>query len=236
MMLAGVLAGAWLTLGFTLLPTLPPGPRSPPPAFRASASRLCADDELAFVRSVLRAESSTLDRLADELDATAESWRQAIELVASCEGHVVVAGMGKSGLVGAKISATLSSLGRPSHTLHPAEAVHGDLGRIRRGDVALLLSYSGETEEVVALASIERLVANQNRCSRVRFAVVNPDKSVRRRNAGPIARSPSSASSAAGRAAMRRLVLEGVGPRLWSARGGTDGVSLLSREEFLDRR
>lgn len=111
-------------------------------------------DEIAFVRSVLRAESSTLDRLADDLDATADAWHSAIELVAACDGHVVVAGMGKSGLVGAKISATLSSLGRPSHTLHPAEAVHGDLGRIRRGDVALLLSYSGETEEVVALASI----------------------------------------------------------------------------------
>ena len=69
---------------------------------------------------------------------------------------MVVAGMGKSGLIGAKISATLSSLGRPSHILHPAEAVHGDLGRIRRGDIALLLSFSGETEEVVALASILR--------------------------------------------------------------------------------
>ena len=96
-------------------------------------------DELAFIRSVLRAESSTLDRLADGLDATADAWHAAIELVAACDGHVVVAGMGKSGLIGAKISATLSSLGRPSHTLHPAEAVHGDLGRIRRGDVALLI-------------------------------------------------------------------------------------------------
>jgi len=111
-------------------------------------------DEVSFLRSVLRAESATLDRLADELDETARDWGRAIGMVADCDGHVVVAGMGKSGLVGAKISATLSSLGRPSHTLHPAEAVHGDLGRIRRGDVALLLSYSGETEEVVALASI----------------------------------------------------------------------------------
>ncbi len=101
-------------------------------------------DELAFIRSVLRAESSTLDRLADELDATAESWHQAIELVASCEGHVVVAGMGKSGLVGAKISATLSSLGRPSHTLHPAEAVHGDLGMVVEGDLVVAISNSGD--------------------------------------------------------------------------------------------
>jgi arabinose-5-phosphate isomerase len=120
----------------------------------ASPPTECPPDEVAFLRSVLRAESTTLDRLADELDATADDWGRAIGMVADCDGHVVVAGMGKSGLVGAKISATLSSLGRPSHTLHPAEAVHGDLGRVRRGDVALLLSYSGETEEVVALASI----------------------------------------------------------------------------------
>lgn len=121
---------------------------------RSSTPAETPTDELSFVRSVLRAESSTLDRIADDLDTTAESWRAAIGLVAECDGHIVVAGMGKSGLVGAKISATLSSLGRPSHTLHPSEAVHGDLGRVRRGDVALLLSYSGETEEVVALASI----------------------------------------------------------------------------------
>lgn len=111
-------------------------------------------DEVAFLRTVFEAESSTLDRLAARLDQDREAWNRAISLVAECPGHVVVSGMGKSGLVGAKISATLSSLGRPSHPLHPAEAVHGDLGRIRRDDVALLLSYSGETEEVVALGSI----------------------------------------------------------------------------------
>ncbi len=111
-------------------------------------------EEVALLRSVLDAERDTLARISDRLGDDAESWDRAISLVAGCEGHVVVSGMGKSGLVGAKISATLSSLGRPSHTLHPAEAVHGDLGRVRRGDVALLLSYSGETEEIVALASI----------------------------------------------------------------------------------
>lgn len=111
-------------------------------------------EEVALLRSVLDAERDTLARISDRLGDEAESWDRAISLVAGCEGHVVVSGMGKSGLVGAKISATLSSLGRPSHTLHPAEAVHGDLGRVRRGDVALLLSYSGETEEIVALASI----------------------------------------------------------------------------------
>ena len=111
-------------------------------------------EEVDFLRSVFEAESETLERLVARLGEDAEEWTRAISLVAGCGGHVVVSGMGKSGLVGAKISATLSSLGRPSHALHPAEAVHGDLGRIRRDDVALLLSYSGETEEVVALGSI----------------------------------------------------------------------------------
>jgi arabinose-5-phosphate isomerase len=112
--------------------------------------------EGSFIESVLSAESDAIQRVAAMVATASADWSAAIDLVATCEGHVVVSGMGKSGLIGAKISATLSSLGRPSHPLHPAEAVHGDLGRIRRGDIALLLSYSGETEEIVALASILR--------------------------------------------------------------------------------
>jgi arabinose-5-phosphate isomerase len=77
-------------------------------------------------------------------------------MIDSCQGHVVVSGMGKSGLVGAKISATLSSVGIPSHVVHPADAVHGDLGAIRSDDVVMLLSYSGGTPEVVELAAILR--------------------------------------------------------------------------------
>ena len=112
--------------------------------------------ERSFVESALHAERDAIDRVAARVAADSGPWSAAIDLVATCEGHVVVSGMGKSGLIGAKISATLSSLGRPSHILHPSEAVHGDLGRIRRGDIALLLSYSGETEEIIALASILR--------------------------------------------------------------------------------
>ena len=112
-------------------------------------------DETAFVREALAAEAEAISRLAARAEGPdADAWRSAIELIAECSGHVAVSGMGKSGLIGAKISATLSSLGRPSHALHPAEAVHGDLGRIRTEDVVILLSYSGETEELVALASI----------------------------------------------------------------------------------
>lgn len=114
--------------------------------------------EVTFLSAALRAEADAIgrlaDRIADSAGNDAREWRSALDVLEGCRGHVVVSGMGKSGLVGAKISATLSSLGQPSHVVHPAEAVHGDLGRIRADDVALLLSFSGETEEVVALASI----------------------------------------------------------------------------------
>jgi arabinose-5-phosphate isomerase len=109
--------------------------------------------EPAFIADVIRAESDALAQLADRAAGPeAPSWTRALDLLEACTGHVVVSGMGKSGLVGAKISATFSSLGQPSSVIHPAEAVHGDLGRVRRGDVVILLSYSGETEEVVNLA------------------------------------------------------------------------------------
>jgi len=114
-------------------------------------------DEIAFLDDVLRAEANAIVGIADRLRIhDPERWAKAIDLLDQCRGHVVVAGMGKSGLVGAKISATFSSLGQPSNVLHPSEAVHGDLGRVRRGDMVMLLSYSGETEEVVNLASILR--------------------------------------------------------------------------------
>ena len=121
----------------------------------SSTSDTAETAEAAFLADALRAEAQAINRIAQRLgngehaDACA-----AVDLLTSCTGHVVLTGMGKSGLVGAKISATFCSLGQPSNVLHPAEAVHGDLGRIRRGDVVMLLSYSGETEEVVNLAAI----------------------------------------------------------------------------------
>ncbi|MCA9289589.1 MAG: KpsF/GutQ family sugar-phosphate isomerase [Phycisphaerales bacterium] len=111
--------------------------------------------EIEFLVDVLHAESDAVRRIAERVTGVdRERWAAAIDLVAGSTGHLVVSGMGKSGLIGAKISATFSSLGQPSSTLHPAEAVHGDLGRVRRGDLVMLLSYSGETEEVVSLAAI----------------------------------------------------------------------------------
>jgi arabinose-5-phosphate isomerase len=124
----------------------------------SSAAPIAADAdraEIRFLCDALTAEADAVRRLAERIEqADGALWQRAIDLMEGCRGHVVVAGMGKSGLVGAKISATLASLGQPSHFVHPAEAVHGDLGRVRADDVALLLSFSGETEEVVTLASI----------------------------------------------------------------------------------
>jgi arabinose-5-phosphate isomerase len=127
-----------------------------PTALREHAADAAAlASERDFLVEALTAESDAVTRLAERVRGVdAPAWHAAIGLIERCRGHVVVSGMGKSGLVGAKISATLASLGQPSHFVHPAEAVHGDLGRIRPNDVALLLSFSGETEEVVTLASI----------------------------------------------------------------------------------
>ncbi len=111
--------------------------------------------EQAFIAEALRAEADAVIRIADAVGGDAAGqWSDALDLLQKCKGHVVVSGMGKSGLIGAKISATFSSLGQPSSVVHPSEAVHGDLGRFRRNDVALLLSFSGETEEAVTLAAI----------------------------------------------------------------------------------
>lgn len=112
--------------------------------------------ELEFARTVLRHESGALARLAESLDARFGAAVDLIEKCAASGGTVLVSGLGKSGHVGAKISATLASLGIPSHAVHPSEAAHGDLGRFRPNDLVLCLSYSGETAEVVNLAAILR--------------------------------------------------------------------------------
>jgi len=111
--------------------------------------------ETDFLAEALDAEADAIRRVRERATSHDTAlWKEAIDLIEGCTGHVVVSGMGKSGLVGAKISATFSSLGQPSSVLHPAEAVHGDLGRVRGGDVVMLLSFSGETEEVVNLAAL----------------------------------------------------------------------------------
>jgi arabinose-5-phosphate isomerase len=99
-------------------------------------------------RQVIRFEVRALQQLAKRIG---REFAHAVELILDCRGRVVVTGMGKAGIVGQKISATLASTGTPSHFLHPAEAPHGDLGRIVAEDVVLAFSNSGETDELVRL-------------------------------------------------------------------------------------
>lgn len=124
-----------------------PAPRTP---------AIPQSEELAFVAGVLSAEARAVESLVARVGPAV---CQALDIMERCTeagGSILVTGLGKSGIVGLKISATLASLGVPSHVIHPSEAVHGDLGRIRPTDCLIALSNSGETEEVVTLASILR--------------------------------------------------------------------------------
>src|SRR5512146_1233191 len=102
--------------------------------------------------NVVRIEADALRRLADRIAGPmAHDFSRAVELLYCCAGRVVTTGMGKSGLIARKIAATLSSTGTPALYLHPAEALHGDLGMVARGDVVVALSSSGTTEEILEL-------------------------------------------------------------------------------------
>ena len=103
---------------------------------------------LGTARRVLKIEAQAIQDVLARLDA---SFEKAVDVLFACKGRVVVSGMGKSGLIGRKISATLSSTGTPSFFLHPAEALHGDLGMLARGDAMLSVSYGGETQEIIQL-------------------------------------------------------------------------------------
>lgn len=103
---------------------------------------------VAFARNVLRIEAQALERVRERIGPAIA---RAADLILRSGGSVIVTGMGKAGLVGQKLAATLASTGTRAFPLHPAEAVHGDLGRIRADDVVLALSQSGETEEVLRL-------------------------------------------------------------------------------------
>jgi arabinose-5-phosphate isomerase len=106
------------------------------------------DPRLARAAEVIRVEARTIAALEGRLD---RNFVRAVEMLLGCEGQVVVTGIGKAGLVGQKISATLASTGTPSIFLHPSDALHGDLGRIRRRDIVLAISNSGESSEVNAV-------------------------------------------------------------------------------------
>ena len=111
-------------------------------------SRSATRDVRALAERVLRIEAEAILGVIPRLD---ERFVRAVELLRQCGGRVIVTGMGKSGLVGRKIAATLASTGTPAFFLHPAEGVHGDIGMVARGDVVLALSNCGETDEMLAI-------------------------------------------------------------------------------------
>jgi arabinose-5-phosphate isomerase len=133
----------------------------PPPPDTLAATQ---ESLLNAAREVVRSEAASVAAVAEQLDErTAAAIRLIYERTGgvtaagdgrAAEGMLVISGLGKSGLVGQRISASFASTGTPSHFLHPVEALHGDLGRVRRHDTALLLSYSGETDEVVRLLDL----------------------------------------------------------------------------------
>jgi arabinose-5-phosphate isomerase len=121
----------------------------------APLGRLTPFEQLSYAREIIRIEGQALEKVARRLDTR---FCQAAEYLQHCRGTVIVTGIGKAGLIGQKVSATLASTGTRSIFLHPTEAMHGDLGRVCEDDVALVLSQSGETEEVLRLLpSLARL-------------------------------------------------------------------------------
>jgi len=134
-------------------------------------------------RRVLEIESRAVHELVDRLD---ERFDRAVDMLADCGGRVVVTGMGKSGLIGQKIAATFSSTGRPANFMHPAEAIHGDLGMLTQDDILLALSNSGETAEIVRLLELVRRIGarivaftGDTRSTLARHADVHIDVGVR---------------------------------------------------------
>ena len=151
-------------------------------------------------RRVLEIEARAI---LDLVPRVGEEFDRAVEILLACAGRVVVTGMGKSGIIGQKLSATLASTGTPSIDLHPAEAIHGDLGRVVKGDVVVALSSSGDTEEILALVpSLKRLgvplvaITGNARSPLALAADVHLDVSIAQ-EACPLGLAPTASSTAA---------------------------------------
>jgi arabinose-5-phosphate isomerase len=150
-------------------------------------------------RNVLKIEAEAIQNLSRNLGP---EFNRAIELLARCAGRVIVTGMGKGGIIGQKISATLSSTGTPSLFLHSAEAIHGDLGRVTRNDIVLAISNSGETEEVIRMLPLikkigAKLIAltGNRRSALAKYSDVILDVSVKK-EACPLGLAPTASTTA----------------------------------------
>ncbi len=117
----------------------------------AQRSTQTNDSSSSFIPAAVESLTMQSNALASVAENLGEELDDAVKLILSCKGRVIVSGMGKSGIVGKKIAATFASTGTPSFYVHPGEAIHGDLGMITADDLIVLISYSGETEEIVKL-------------------------------------------------------------------------------------
>lgn len=205
---------------------------------------MSAGDELKVARRVLEAEAEAVRELTERLD---ERFLRALDLLEACRGRVVVTGIGKSGLVGKKIAATLASTGTPALFLHPAEGVHGDLGMVVRGDVVLAVSHSGETDELLVLVpALKRLgvplivLTGNPRSTLAQHGDVVVDVSVRD-EACPLGLTPTTSTTAAlamGDAlAVALLDRRGIQPDDFALvhPGGSLGRRLLRVEDLMHR-
>jgi arabinose-5-phosphate isomerase len=151
-------------------------------------------------RKVLEIEARAILDLVSRID---DRFERAVEALFACTGRVVVTGMGKSGIIAQKVSATFASTGTPSLYLHPVEAIHGDLGRIVKGDAVLAISYSGDTEEILALVpAVKRLgsalvsLTGNPRSALAAASDVHLDVSIRE-EACPLGLAPTASTTAA---------------------------------------
>lgn len=113
------------------------------------------DKIMDLLKGSIEAEARALSEISENLD---DSYKRAVEMIMTAKGKVIVSGVGKSGIIGRKIAATMSSLGTPSFFIHTDEALHGDLGMVTSQDIVIFLSNSGETEEVLkALPSLKKM-------------------------------------------------------------------------------
>ena len=111
--------------------------------------------DLEYAKQVIESEGEAIKGLAQMVG---QDFARAAQMIYNCSGSAIVSGIGKAGIIGRKISATLASTGTPSHFLHPAEAVHGDLGRLRKEDIVMVLSYGGETDEIIRLINLVKQI------------------------------------------------------------------------------
>jgi arabinose-5-phosphate isomerase len=155
---------------------------------------------IAYAKELLRHNAQAIESIVPQIDSNFVEAVEAIVSMAS-QGHVILSGMGKAGIIGMKISATLASIGIPSFFLHPAEAIHGDLGRFSNKDLALLLSNSGETDEVIRIISPIKKIG-----CRIISLTANPNSTLGRNSdicltlgaiqeAGPLGLAPTTSTS-----------------------------------------